>query len=1208
MPSSQFLHAVSLPEFFADGFALATSSSPSSSPQHPTGCEARASAATTAMAVQQQQQWPRCAVCVGPTAGTKRARSLGSLPSTHGITPSSDHTIDSTDANIAHDADVAKLRAIPDGDSLLLLAPAATSLFRMEPCGSWSFTSQPGVTDEGDTVACAEAHQTGDLATLLHAVLQQCYRTEDELQKRWREEEEERERAGAQQEDAGTVMARGGSTSPSSPFERMVDHILAQKRRRRHQSQRLESQMRDIARVKELPLIVEDAVCYAHQIMEWCGKSGNSSSSSSSGGCGGGSVCHAEANVVNSEASSPEENPITTATGPVCAGTTSADTREGGQMLYAKFPPPLFRTSSFAAGVARLLRWVRTWQRASPTEAASAKTSRGEQGDGSRSRRDRSTSGMKGKGAAAKGASNNKAVLRLESASRQRQGNGGRRHLDESESISSSSSSSLSGETMPKESIDGRVSACADRSKTENSFHKRSALQRYRNKWVLMADKTLGEKSNSNRGGGGTGVLTPNAGSPLGQCDEVEYGLTSDHVMYDEYGNRLRSVRLARKMAEQRAQEEEVQKMREQRRGYFARADEITRATRRALFNSLSDNDSDGTSDDANDDVTNIAVLHGPCGVGKTAIVYLVAEILGYRVVEMNTSVRRCPKNIDRLLSELTRSRRLSGLAAGKAVVSIEDELKKLKSEHAAAAAAVAVCPKKTSQKKSNVISAKAVAAFFKPRVKAAPSDEFIHVDVDHTTDTSKTETKTAAAAAADVEVIVDDGCKHGRNDAKTNTALDVAVAPAAGTAASSNGGREGATQTLLLFEDADVILGDEAMKPFYAAVRDLAQRSKVPIVVTVSSPASVGGSSGRSSTSVAHDPDAVHVVPMGAAQVAHFLGKQTPFTGIEPMARSTLFAQLLVVAAVERGLLSLQSEVAVGCASSVPSFSEEGEQAVGAVVVRDVAEFQRLADALRREVYGEEGESQYMAAREHHTDMRQWLNRLHYLLLEEQWPSKASSVPQSLAAATVSCDDDGGGDDSDSGKVTCILPTHVKERGSALEACNAQSEWDTCLGRVLRAPICASPAVPSSWEYHQFQYAEEIAAAVNGSDTWGDNLIGEMRSNNNNNNNGDPPQLSLPVRAVLPPEGLTDVLRKTVCDVHGRCKAAMPFDGVRDYSTTSDRLDAFGGWWRRTRRADAAKLFVAARSADAYEDIIGFGSLLQQQQQPSGAGKSVSG
>lgn len=267
--------------------------------------------------------------------------------------------------------------------------------------------------------------------------------------------------------------------------------------------------------------------------------------------------------------------------------------------------------------------------------------------------------------------------------------------------------------------------------------------------------------------------------------------------------------------------------------------------------NSNSSHPSDGSSssgspaaaddDDvaAKDEITNIAVVSGPTGAGKTAAVYVAAQLLGFRVVEMNASVRRCSRTVEHLLAELTRSYRLSGLRAGSSGFNAEEELTKLKQQHAAllekaraeaAAAEREAGQRKREARKANGISAQAVANFF---FKSGTSKV-----------SGKTSTQQPTATNVDDEAAEEDTVVQVPPSALSAASASSSPPPppllsstptSAQTATAAATASPVGTRTLLLFEDADILLGDESAKPFYAAIRDLAHRSKVPIVVTVS-------------------------------------------------------------------------------------------------------------------------------------------------------------------------------------------------------------------------------------------------------------------------------------------------------------------------------------------------------------------------------------
>ncbi|KAG5480419.1 hypothetical protein LSCM4_06185 [Leishmania orientalis] len=643
---------------------------------------------------------------------------------------------------------------------------------------------------------------------------------------------------------------------------------------------------------------------------------------------------------------------------------------------------------------------------------------------------------------------------------------------------------------------------------------------------------------------------------------------------------------------------------------------------------SIASAESDQDEAGAKDELTNIAVVSGPTGSGKTAAVYVAAQLLGFRVVEMNASVRRCSKTVEHLLAELTRSYRLSGLRLGSiGGFNAEEELAKLKQQHAvmveraraeAEAAERKAELKKREALKANSISAQAVARFF-----------------------AKGSGRTAEPSSK-----ADKGAK-GKDAAKQVAEVNVvsetpASASATASASSPPSGAAPGTPvdagTLLLFEDADVLLGDECAKPFYAAIRDLAHRSKVPIVVTVSSdpaagqrydtepllalfdgqlqqrhptptqpacvlqhtywqlcnavglnstmaaleaaqqalqaeadrgnrgastvttiamatasnengagpssagdsgggtgalPASgasaasffsstgsaaptagtwmsgpgagvstaaVGGGGTNTATSAAASSAAARYthVRLNPHLVSNFFGSQTPFTVVDPLPPSALYAQLLAVGAVELNLLRLDepatspkgNEGATALSSSM--WQQEMERMATRLTVHDTCGFLQLAEHLRHHIFGacsiaDEGAAaaippsplgepnlvnavQCDAARRTTTDIRYWLNKLQVLLLSLRVGSsaalsgnaprdeassesvtrkrpreaKATLSPASAAAQRVD------GVARDVNVASTRRAEHLVEAEFQHRVSLAASEWDTALGRHL--------------------------------------------------------------------------------------------------------------------------------------------------------------
>ena len=142
---------------------------------------------------------------------------------------------------------------------------------------------------------------------------------------------------------------------------------------------------------------------------------------------------------------------------------------------------------------------------------------------------------------------------------------------------------------------------------------------------------------NKEESGDGEGKSVEPAEAKLSERNDALPSDTLEGVFYDDRGQRL-SARIARKEALERAREEQEEQERRRQRGYYI---------------------AQGANSGEQGTCSNVAVLCGPCGVGKTSAVYSAAAQLGYRVVEINPSLKRCPKTIEKLFSEATQCRQI---------------------------------------------------------------------------------------------------------------------------------------------------------------------------------------------------------------------------------------------------------------------------------------------------------------------------------------------------------------------------------------------------------------------------------------------------------------------------------------------------------------------------------------------------------------------
>ncbi|TPP45471.1 hypothetical protein CGC20_31540 [Leishmania donovani] len=1144
---------------------------------------------------------------------------------------------------------------------------------------------------------------------------------------------------------------------PLNPFiEALLRHyqsVQLKQRAARH----AEDQAIHARRTYELPVLTEDVVRYAALLL--ClrrHRTGGGSTAVTRAACAGGSGLLQSGPASKEPSSStsnaePQPPPTLAAAEPAAA----LPFGEEGTLLYLKYPPPLLRTTSFAVETVRLLKWLRTWKKSSPSiagetggiagggssasapppnrstvERVSQQAQHAVEIQEAQLKQERRSAFLKFFGAAATPPPTNGAERNAKAAQDHDDGKDAAKEVVSQKPVSCLGMSEPAGSNTGMRdtaaisvgAMYGITSSVTPLSPPSGQTQLKPstlalashAYQLYCHAWkhvvktgitplVVAANAFCGPKavtgqsrlSNGDDNNGGAAATSDKdtswtdgvvprvcAGLPFfkemrEEARRTALGSANNGTYYeDAFGNRLRSARLAKKEQEQRELLVARQRRRAKKKGYFHRDDNDGRLGGRAAGNGASamleamlrssatwgserqgagcgkkrqrGSGDDATENDqdeagAKDELTNIAVVSGPTGSGKTAAVYVAAQLLGFHVVEMNASVRRCSKTVEHLLAELTRSYRLSSLRPGTTgSFNAEEELAKLKQQHAVmverARAEAEAAERKAELKrrealKVNGISAQAVANFF-----------------------AKGCGRAAVSSSKTVKGI------KGKDAAKQVSDADmVTEAPAPAAAATSSSPPPAATApgtpvdagTLLLFEDADVLLGDESAKPFYAAIRDLARRSKVPIVVTVSSdpaaaqrydtepflalldgqlqqrhtssasptsaiqptywqlcdaaglnsimatmeaahqalqveadlgnrgastatattitaaahesnrsPSAVGdsggstgmapvcgspaasflplfSSSGGGGTSGSAAPAACAwtngasagvsttsasgggggpggtstATPAAAAAVAarytrmllnatlvsSFFGSQTPFTVVDPLPPSALYAQLLAVGAVELDLLRLdEPATSPGVSDSAASLSssssqQELERMAARLTVCDTGLFRRLAEHLRHHIFGawdiaddEAGAHvappllpghnlvnavQCDAARRTTTDVRYWLNKLQVLLLSLREGSNTARMPKAAEAATSSesvtrkrsrermkatpfetTSAAYGGDNAmcDAKVIGARRAEHLVEAEFRRRVSLAASEWDAALGRHL--------------------------------------------------------------------------------------------------------------------------------------------------------------
>lgn len=829
------------------------------------------------------------------------------------------------------------------------------------------------------------------------------------------------------------------------PLRKNIKRLMMAHLRSRVEADTASQHARDRNRLQELPYLVEDVVRYCGTLYALRHASNSHAVEDGSG--------HQAGITVPTPPCEEGDDTIPPTSSMVSSGGGGCPSHPYGdpsQLLYQRYPAPLFRSTSFAMETIRLLKWLRTWRgREPPTpnpcptavvtpspphdEATKtiSETNVSQQVSNSEAQASgrhaaRITAHPQGNGTPGSPAPCQVAFLKLfgmtakasrEDADPTPRATDAKRHKTEKDESSRATTGAIRN-SFPAHTVAGGTitvpnafsplppthptsqlvvevdptTAEVDAHTTTRTRHSlgQRAYEKYCQEWCNAVQGPF--HGNAPPPMPPTAVPSPpttasarvKAGCPVFQGLAKEPLLATGGVYCDAHGNRLRSVRLAKKDADRRALAAENRRKRATKRGYFDRAEDRTNCGSTDVLAAdaawacesrrlgedryrphsrvpSSDSDDDQTAED----LTNIAVVCGPTGSGKTAAVYLAAQLLGFRVIEMNASVRRCPKTVERLLAELTRSHRLSGLRHSRAVVSIEEELLKLKRDNGAhvakmlagrEASASAKAAKEVDERcratrkaKKNVISADAVAAFFAPKKKA----NLGHADVKGPTATTVADDASAESATESPIPPVVIGNEEDSPDAAAPTATP---------------------HTLLLLEDADVLLGDESLKPFYAAIRDLALESKVPLVVTVSSPpatepsalkgvrpfhyahpsdttlhhgayhtdphtlmeetdrclgvepdplgaaastvgsSNTGGSAGGafpSAAVAAESAGSCVQVAMSATLASQYFGRRTPFTSLEPISRVALHAQLLAVAAVELGLVTARPSVA---------------------------------------------------------------------------------------------------------------------------------------------------------------------------------------------------------------------------------------------------------------------------------------------------------
>ena len=243
--------------------------------------------------------------------------------------------------------------------------------------------------------------------------------------------------------------------------------------------------------------------------------------------------------------------------------------------------------------------------------------------------------------------------------------------------------------------------------------------------------------------------------------------------------------------------------------------------------------------------LTPIAVLAGAHGTGKSAAVAAAAAELGYSVIEVSVCSlkggNRCRKAVMELVGEAVSSRRLQRGMGGPSA-----------SERFAAFAASAV-PQKRSRKSRKDVALKPGQPRHPSRRAAGPQVPHPRTSADKGPGSlgtffrpTRAQAKVGSAPLSDESsdddsVVAAKPLRGGLLDlSRTAAEADIAASSTAASVDNSQYGAGGAPAaagqlSLLLFEEVDVLFSDD--KGFHLALRELALRTRCPVVLTTSAP-----------------------------------------------------------------------------------------------------------------------------------------------------------------------------------------------------------------------------------------------------------------------------------------------------------------------------------------------------------------------------------
>ncbi|XP_022706841.1 uncharacterized protein LOC111270726 isoform X3 [Varroa jacobsoni] len=263
------------------------------------------------------------------------------------------------------------------------------------------------------------------------------------------------------------------------------------------------------------------------------------------------------------------------------------------------------------------------------------------------------------------------------------------------------------------------------------------------------------------------------------------------------------------------------------------------------------------STEDANyqsqqDAVSSALFIRGPPGVGKTALTYYVAHRLGYMVIEVNSSSERPGRRILADLQEATQSAHVEGtkVSAGKSITSFfKPTLGGLQgaltsSDLTTPISAMVNRVKVTKGKKTPVVNPKGTLQHFftlkkSPNTKPSTDKEESREDSSPEVQTLTCEPKSSIKTFFK--------CDKKFSNSVTSTATVVEMKPSLSPVIETEQPNHSkmdksmksqkikfSKNTIILFDDVDVIFEDDGDEGFWMALETVVKNSKKPCILTV--------------------------------------------------------------------------------------------------------------------------------------------------------------------------------------------------------------------------------------------------------------------------------------------------------------------------------------------------------------------------------------